>query len=159
MSNYWKIQRASSDCVHFVYADQIDDSDAPIAEELKRADVRYVYVDYLEVRRESDPYIGNAIAQALKLEHAPYRPRTSPHQSERWVPFLDDLITLSHHANGIAIIIDNADDLLAENSREMFGLIEAFLIQFHHWFEKQKPCHLCFQMEKSEWVKRFFASS
>ena len=159
MSNYWKLQRSSSDCIHFVYADQVDDSDSAITDELRKSNVKWVYVDYLDVKH-SDQHIADVIAYLLKLQHAPYGPRTSPYQPKIWVPFLDDLVGLSRqeHENGVAIIIDSADVFLAENGREFFELIEAFLIQFSDWFEKKKPCHLCFQMEKSEWVRRIFAS-
>jgi hypothetical protein len=58
------------------------------------------------------------------------------------VPLLDDLITLSEHEKGIVLFVDSADAFLAANSRGMFRLIEAFLIQVHHWMEKKKPCHL-----------------
>jgi hypothetical protein len=158
MSGYWELRRSSSNCVHFVYVDEVDDADRPILNELNKAGIKYIYVDYLEVKR-SDQHIANVIAQLLKLQHAPYQLPTSPKQIDVWVPFWDDLITLSHHENGIAIIIDNADAFLSENSRTMFKLIEAFMVPFHHWLENNKPCHLCFQMEKSEWVRAIFASA
>lgn len=156
MSDYCNLRRASSDCVHFVYKDQLEKCDQSLAAKLKESGIQCAYVDYREVVHKADLHVANAVAQALNLQHAPYAQRTSLYQPEQWIPFLDDLITLSHHVNGVAIVIDNADDFLAENGREMFGLIEAFLIQFHHWFEKKKPCHLCFQMEKTNLVRAFF---
>ena len=38
----------------------------------------------------------------------------------------------------------------------MFNLVEAFLIQFHHWYDQKKPCHLCFQMVEDAYVTDFF---
>jgi len=158
MGSYQSLFRPSSDCVHFFYADQIGEVDQPIRSKLRNARIKYAYIDYQEVRSHIGAHITNAVGQALNLEHSPYGPRTSPHQPERWVPFLDDLITLSYNEYGLAILVDNADDFLLANSREMFGLIEAFLTQVHHWLEKSKPCHLCFQLEKNEWVRRIFAT-
>jgi hypothetical protein len=100
----------------------------------------------------------NAIAQQLKLEHAPYAPR-EPGQIEEWVPFLDDLIGLSDRVNGILIIVDNADVWLSTDKKTLFKLMEAFQIQLHHWQEKKRPCHLFFQMEKNDLVRRIFKAA
>jgi len=54
------------------------------------------------------------------------------------------------------IIVDRADILLHERPDDMFDLIEAFLIQFHHWYDQKKPCHLCFQMEENQSVRGLF---
>jgi hypothetical protein len=156
MSSYNFVSRPFSACVHFVYADETDESVVEVAEILKRAGIVWAYVDYLDLQRR-DELLENAIATSLKLENAPYGPRRSAYEPVAWVPFADDLATLSHNVNGAVIILDHADVLLADNSRIMFALIENFLLQFHHWSEKKKPCHLVFQMEPNEWVKRAFA--
>jgi hypothetical protein len=57
----------------------------------------------------------------------------------------------------MVLAIDNAAELLRENSNDMFDLIESFLLQLHHWLEKEKPCHLCLQMERNELVRKAFA--
>ena len=64
-----------------------------------------------------------------------------------YVQFLDDLGALSLSAGGVLIVVDRADLLLKDRPDQMFDLIEAFLVQFHHWFEAKKPAHLWFQME------------
>jgi hypothetical protein len=46
-----------------------------------------------------------------------------------------------------------------EDSVTLFRLIEAFLIQVHHWMEKKKPCHLCFQMEPNDSLRAQFVMS
>jgi hypothetical protein len=56
----------------------------------------------------------------------------------------------------MVLFVDSADVFLAENTRGMFRLIESFLIQVHHWIEKKKPCHLCFQMEPNDSLKAQF---
>jgi hypothetical protein len=64
--------------------------------DLRSAGIRCVYTDYRDIEY-GDLHIANAVARQLNLQHAPYAPRTSPFQPEVWVPFLDDLITLSEH--------------------------------------------------------------
>jgi hypothetical protein len=157
MSSYWKIRIPSSDCVHFVYGDEVDQADPSIIKELDAQRVRRIYLDYDKIKSGKE-HIANAIAYALNLQHAPYRLPTKSTEIDVWVPFLDDLISLSQHEAGVVIVIDRADVLLTSDSKVMFRLIEAFLVQFHHWFEKKKPCHLCFQMEKNELVREIFAS-
>ena len=122
---------------------------------LTRSGIIHAYVDFLEVKRDGQ-HVVNAVAGLLKLDNAPYPTQES---IKILVPFTDDLITLSENAKGVAIIVDNAEAYLHENSREMFEFIEDFLLQFYHWFEKKKPCHLCFQMEKSDWAKRIFGAN
>ena len=157
MNSYFETRRSSSDCVQFVYADGVGAEDAGLREDLNRLGIKYAYVDYLEIKRNGE-HIVNAIAKSLSLTHAPYMPPTEAFRIKVIVPFLDDLVGLSQKVAGVAIIIDNADIFLADDSKTMFVLIEAFLHQFSTWFEKRKPCHLCFQMERSEWPKRIFAS-
>ena len=45
---------------------------------------------------------------------------------------------------------------MTEKSDEMFDLVEAFLVQFHHWYDQEKPCHLCFQVAEDDDVTEFF---
>lgn len=125
---------------------------------LRSTGIRCVYTDYRNIEH-GDLHIANAVARELNLQHAPYPPPTSPFQPQVWVPFWDDLITLSEHEKGVVIFVDSADVFLAENRRGMFRLIEAFLIQVHHWMEKKKPCHLCFQMEANDSLRAQFAIS
>jgi hypothetical protein len=138
-----------------MYADFFSEEAQAVVVDLRSAAVRCVYMDYRNIEN-GDLHIANTVARELNLQHAPYPPRTSPFQPEVWVPLLDDLITLSDHEKGIVLFVDSADLLLAENSRGMFRLIEAFLIQVHHWMEKNKPCHLCFQMEANDSLKAQF---
>jgi hypothetical protein len=139
-------------------ADYVLIGEAQDVADLRSAGIRCVYTDYRNIEH-GDLHIANAIALELNLEHAPYPPRTSRFQPQVWLPFLDDLITLSEHEKGAVIIVDSANVFLAENSRGMFSLIESFLIQVHHWMEKNKPCHLCFQMEQNDSLKAQFVMS
>ncbi len=156
--SYVRLNRSTSGCVHFMYADFFSEEAQAVVADLRSAAVRCVYMDYRNIEN-GDLHIANTVARELNLQHAPYPPRTSPFQPEVWVPFLDDLITLSDHEKGIVSFVDSADLLLAENSRGMFRLIEAFLIQVRHWMEKNKPCHLCFLMEANDSLKAQFAKS
>ena len=147
--SYGRLKLSSSGCVHFMYADFFSGEAQAVIGDLRSAGIRCVYTNYRNTEQD-DLHIANAIARELNLQHVPYPPRTSPYQPEVWVPFLDDLITLSKQEKGIVVFIDSADMFLAENSKGMFRLIEAFLIQVHHWMEEKKPCHLCFQMEPND---------
>jgi hypothetical protein len=138
-----------------MYADFSSDEAQDVLGDLRSAGIRCVYTDYRKIGC-GDLHIANALARELNLQHAPYPPSTSPFQPEVWVPFLDDLITLSGHENGVVLFVDSADVFLADNSRGMFRLINAFLIQVHHWMEKKKPCHLCFQMEPNDSLRAQF---
>ena len=155
---YGRLKLPSSGCVHFVYADFFSGGVQAVVGDLRSAGIRCAYADYRNMEY-GDLHIANTVARELKLQHAPYPPRTSPFQVEVWVPFLDDLITLSEHEKGLALFVDSADVFLAKNSRGMFRLIEAFLIQVHHWMEKKKPCHLCFQMEPNDSLRAQFVMS
>jgi hypothetical protein len=125
--DYGRLNRSTSGCVHFLYADVFSGEAQAVVGDLRSAAFRCAYVDYRNIEN-GDLHIANAVARELNLQHAPYPPRTSPFQPEVWVPFLDDLITLSDHEKGIIVFVDSADLLLAENGRGMFRLIEAFLI-------------------------------
>lgn len=71
-----------------------------------------------------------------------------------------DLIVLSEQERrGVVLFVDSADVFLAENSRGMFRVIEAFLTQVDEWMQKKKPCHLCFQMEADESLRARFVMS
>lgn len=153
---YGTLRLSGSGCVHFVYADSGDGKS--VVSGLRSAGIRCVYIDCRNIGY-GDLDIANAVGRELTLQHAPYAPRPSPGHVEVWVPFLDDLITLSEQEKkGVVLFIDGADVLLAENSRGMFGMIGAFLIQVHHWMEKKKPCHLCFQMEPNDSLRAQFAT-
>ena len=161
MRGYAGIWLPLSACVHFVRNDEIDDSLIEMVEDLREKKITWAYVDY-EIVSKSGANIADHIARVLRLEHAPYGgpPYGGPCSQGvgiHWVRFLDDLITLSSHVTGVVIVIDNADLLFAEARNDAFDLVESFLIQFHHWLEKKKPCHLCFQMERNELIGRAFS--
>lgn len=141
-----------------MYADFFSGDAQATVVDLKSAGVRCVYMDYRNIEY-GDLHIANTVARELNLQHAPYPPPASPHQPKVWLPFLDDLITLSEHEKGMVLFVDGADVFLAQNSRGMFRLIEAFLTQVHHWMEKKKPCHLCFLMEPDDSLRAQFAVS
>jgi hypothetical protein len=106
--------------------------------------VKYVYWDYLDGGGTSTT-IADPLGTTLQLEHAPYGGRGG---LGPWIRFVDDLISLSYRYPGLVIVVDHADSLLREKPDEIFDLVEAFLTQFHHWYDQKKPCHLCFQMER-----------
>ncbi len=151
MSSYAYLRRATSNCVQFIEDDESEVLTPEFADDLRKMGIVCAYVDYLEARG-GELELFNTIANRLRLDNAPYV------QGPVWpgVPFLDDLGGKSEDSPGVAIVVDNADSLLSDNRSAMFRLIEAFLIQFHNWLEKGKPCHLCLQMRKDPLVRRFF---
>jgi hypothetical protein len=149
---YSRIGLPVSACVSFVRNREIDGDElrAKVAD-VKAKGIVCAYLDYLQIRGLPG-HIGDHIARVLKLLHPPYGRAHNP-----WIPFSDDLISLSNRVNGMALIMDNSEVFLNENPRDLFDLTESFLLQFDHWFEKRKPCHLCFQMEKNEIIRSAFA--
>lgn len=148
MRGYGGIQLPLSACIHFVRNDEIDNALPKMVSALKKNGIVCAYVDYAPGANAIS--LANCIANILALDHQPYGPQP-------WVRFLDDLITKSVQLNGLVIVVDNADILMETIRNDVFDLIEAFLIQFHHWFEKKKPCHLCFQMERNPLIGQIFS--
>lgn len=149
MRGYAGIERSLSACLHFVRNDEVDEpSLLKIVQVLKDRGIVCAYVDYgiLDQSRQS---VINCVGNLLNLENRPYA-------DQSWVRFLDDLISLSAKVNGAVIVIDRADVFFEKDRNEAFDLIESFLIQFHHWLERKKPCHLCFQMEANALIRQMF---
>jgi hypothetical protein len=158
LGSYSTCLRSTTNCVHFIYNNETDELDLQILDKLQKAGIEHVYVDYLAVKQSGEKIVG-VMTRLLRL---PITPGALPHKPGSmlpWVRVLDYLGVLSERQPGIAIIVDNADAFLSDDPRTMFTLVEAFMISFHHWLDKNKPCHLCFQMEKNDLVKRLFAPS
>jgi len=144
MRGYNDINRSTSACVHFVDADEVELEDADCFKEARDAGCQIVYVDCLRFMRE--PWlIPSEIGRLAKTDHPPY----DEGANANLVRWLDDLISLAHFTRGLVLVLDNAAELFAVHRKFATDLIEAFLIQFHHWLERGKPCHLCFQMSPS----------
>ncbi len=148
MFGYSAINLPMTRCVHFVKNREIDGSEWHLVDAGVKEGVKFVYWNYLDGGSGSVT-IADPLARALELTHTPYG--RAP-----WIEFLDDLITLAYRHGGLVIIVDRADVLLRERPDDLFNLIEAFLVQFHHWYDHEKPCHLCFQMEENPSVRQLF---
>ena len=149
MIDYSTLLMPWSRCVRFVRSSEIDDETRDMAEELRESELTWCYVDGKEMLT-TGVELADAIGENIGLEHRPYG-------AGAWVRFLDDLIGASEERCGLVIIVDNAHLLQAARPSEFYDLIESFLLQWHHWFEKKKPCHLCLQMESDGRVREFFA--
>jgi hypothetical protein len=148
VNGYGGVDLPLTDCVHFVRTGDFDGSQEQAVEAAVRKGMKLVYWDYLDGGSASAT-IATPLGRALELAYTPYG-------NLPWTQFLDDLITLSFRYPGLVIVIDHADSLLRERAEDMFDLIEAFLTQFHHWYDKKKPCHMCFQMGEHGSVRRAF---
>jgi len=151
MRGYADITRSTSACVHFVDANEVHEEDRDLITHARASGTMFVYVDcvaFLDRPWE----IPSAIGTLAKTNHPPY------HDGDkvRWVRWLDDLISLAHTSPGLVIILDNADQLFARHRKLATEMIEAYLIQFHHWLERNKPCHLCFQMSSTPLLRSWF---
>ena len=151
MRGYGGIALVSSACVRFVRNVEIDGSEHEIFAGARGEGIRTVYVDIGAVEA-SGKLLANQLAEAMHLENAPYK-------AKHWLCLLDDLITLAHRERGLVIVLDGAWTLIDQRRDELFDLIEAFLIQFHHWLEQGKPCYLCLQMEANANVATFVRSA
>lgn len=159
MRRYEFLDQPVTRCVHFVRTREFSKFLESDVETARRKGVKFSYWNYLNGGRESAS-VASPLATALGLEHAPYGHLPSlqhaPYGNLLWVKFLDDLITLAYRYDGLVIVIDRADLLVTEKCDEMFNCLEAFLVQFHHWYDQKKPCHLCFQMVEDDYVTNLF---
>jgi len=150
MRGYSDIVRSTSACVHFVEAREVDEELIELKSELDVAHIPCAYVDCRQLIANPEDTC-DAVAVAVGAEHAPYG-------EEHWIRLLDDMISLSVKLPGLVIVLDHADQLFDANRSKVFDLSESFLIQFHHWLGKKKPCHLCFQMSSHRLVGEVFGS-
>ena len=150
MRGYQDIDRSTSHCVAFVEADEVDEELGELVGCVRQKGFRIAYVDCS--RFIGRPWeILSEIGSQLKTDHPPY------HADElKLVRWLDDLSSLAYRTSGVVIVLDNADQAFVEHRRPMTELMEAFLIQVHHWLERKVPCHLCFQMSPHPLVAKLF---
>lgn len=148
MRGYSDIVRSTSACVHFVEAHEVDEELIEFKSELDAARISCAYVDCRQLIANSEG-ICDAVAVAIGAEHAPYG-------EEHWIRLFDDMITLSVKLHGLVVVLNHADELFDVDRSKIFDLLESFLIQFHHWLGKKKPCHLCFQMSPHPLVAEVF---
>jgi hypothetical protein len=150
MRGYWDIDRSTSHCVTFVEAEEVDEELSELVGRVRQNGFRIAYVDCSKFK-ECPWEILSEIGFQLKTDHPPY------HADElRLVRWLDDLIALAYRTPGIVIVLDNAGEAFVESRRHMTELMEAFLVQVHHWLEQKVPCHLCFQMSPHPLVAKLF---
>jgi hypothetical protein len=85
MRGYEGLDRPWSRCIHFVRRQMSEVDLREMRSKLQKQGIVRAYVEY---SRNSEISLANQIASRLSLDNQPYG--QSP-----WVPFLDDLITLS----------------------------------------------------------------
>jgi hypothetical protein len=154
MRGYWDINRSTSHCIAFVEAAEVDEELREIVDEIRARAFRIAYVDCSQFA-ERPWEIGSAIGLALKTDHPPY------HENEELnlVRWLDDLVSLAYTTAGVVIVLDNVEPVFSRHRRHFTELIEAFLVQLHHWLERGVPCHLCLQMSPNPLVAQFFCDT
>ena len=148
MRGYWDIERSTSHCITFVEAEEVDAELAELVAQVRQRGFRIAYVDCSKYA--SRPWeIGSELGIRLGTDHPPY------HEGEELnlVRWLDDLISLAYKTTGVVMVLDNADQVFVSHRRHITQLMEAFLVQFHHWLEQNVPCHLCLQMSPNPLVK------
>jgi hypothetical protein len=151
MRSYWDIDRATSHCISFVEADEVDDELAELVDAVRKRGFKIAYVDC--ARFIDCPWeISSAIGNELQTDHPPYHEGQEANLA-RW---LDDIISLAYKTSGLVIVLDNGHLIFHRHRKVLTDLIEAFLVQFHHWYEQKVPCHLCIQMEPSPVVAQLF---
>jgi hypothetical protein len=154
MRGYWDINRSTSHCVTFVEGEEVDEELREVVEELRTRGFRIAYVDCTQYADR--PWeIGTAIGFELNTDNPPYHEG----QELNLVRWLDDLISLAYTTPGVVIVLDNAGSGFTKHRRHFTELIEAFLVQFHHWLEQRVPCHLCLQMSPNPLVAQLFSST
>jgi hypothetical protein len=151
MRGYWDIDRSTSHCVTFVETEEVDDELVEFVAGIRQRGFRIAYVDCARFR-ECPWEIGSQVGFQLQTQHPPYH-EANELNLVRW---LDDLIPLAFSTPGVVIVLDNADQVFAKHRRHLTQLMEAFLLQVHHWLEQKVPCHLCFQMSPHPLVAELF---
>lgn len=150
MRGYYDISRSTTACVHFVFEEGLDDSFMKeITDQLRQTKVSTIYLDGRELEKGISQ-MCRAVGLAIGAEHA------DGCMEDSYVSLFDDMITLSKELAGLVIVIDWASDLFDADRSTVLGFIEAFLAQINHWIEKEKPCHLCFQLSPNEDVRKYF---
>jgi hypothetical protein len=139
MLGYSGIELALSSSIRFISNEDMDGTEPEIFARVKALSLHVAYLDTTLAGKSTNDFV-NSLASAITLSNAPYSCR-------EWLAFSDDLTTLSYLANGLVIIVENSRNFIVSDSKNFFSLIESFLVQVHHWQEKQKPCYLCFQMD------------
>jgi hypothetical protein len=150
MRGYSDIDRSTSHCISFVEAEEVDEGLSELVGRVRESGFRIAYID-CSMFKDRPWEILSEIGFQLKTEHPPYHA-----DKLKLVRWMDDLIGLVYCTPGILIVLDNADQVFAEHRRAMTELMEAFLVQVHHWLEQRVPCHLCFQMSPHPSVAKLF---
>jgi hypothetical protein len=114
--------------------------------------IAYAYVDATRV----DEFEAlNSLGQQLRADHAPYDP-ASPTGMNGWYRFMDDLETLGDREAGMIMVIDRAATLFTDPRSWGFNLISIWVLQLPRWQRRKAPCHLAFQMEADDAVRRIY---
>lgn len=150
MRGYSDIDRSTSHCVSFVEAEEVEEGLSELVGRIRQRSFRIAYIN-CSMFQDRPWEILSEIGFQLKTDHPPYH--AGALKLVRW---LDDLAGLAYRTPGIVIVLDNADQVFAEHRRPMTELMEAFLVQVHHWLEQKAPCHLCFQMSPHPLVAKLF---
>jgi hypothetical protein len=153
MRGYSDIDRSTSHCLTFIDEGDLDLEDQELAGRVRKLGYRIAYIDCAEYANKHWE-IPTDIGRQLGTDHPPYHEGTESNFA-RW---LDDLISLAYSTAGLVIVLDNAHLLWSSQRKFMSELMEAYLVQVHHWLEQKVPCHLCFQMVPSPLVRQWFGS-
>ena len=151
MRGYSDLDRSTSHCVTFIDEGDFDSDDQELVRRVRTLGYRIAYIDCDEYTNKYWE-IPTAIGRQVGTDHPPYHEGTEANLA-RW---LDDLITLAYSTPGLVVVLDNAHLLWSTHRKFMSELMEAYLVQFHHWLEQKVPCHLCFQMVPSPLVRKWF---
>ena len=152
MRGYSDIDRSTSHCVTFVESFEIDDELPERVSKIRDRGYRIGYVNCAEY--VSRPWeIASAIGFALQADYPPYHEIDQELNLVRW---LDDMTSLAYKTPGVVVVLDNADQVFFVHRRHITQLLEAYLVQFHHWLEQKIPCHFCLQMSPHPSVAQLF---
>jgi hypothetical protein len=128
---------ATARCVHFVDLCPDEAALRELAADLDEHDIAVVYLDCMRFV----PAVGARKPAARGRAAAPADP-AEPH----WTRWWDDLLSLSHKSNGLAIVLDHAEILFERDRKFATDVIENFLQGATPWIRREIPCHLVLQM-------------
>jgi hypothetical protein len=135
MSGYAYLDRSSTRSVHFEFRN-FDAEDQKSLDEYALDGGTVCILDYPDSDQEE---FFLQISRCLKFDEGETNTTSV-------VELSDSLTTLSETSAALAIVVRGAGKGFSNLDFRLFKLVDAHLIQLHHWLDQEKPCNLIFHI-------------